>query len=109
MCQNLSLVFNIILSLRQDRTTQDIYLTNLKAISHYKDTELAVLVANKRVNDFKRSLRLRVTSDMDSLATQAWIEHQDLRNEGALEKIPNFEELFAQKSIPEVLERSVKD
>ncbi len=80
-----------------------------KAISHYDNTELAVLVSNKRVNDFKRSLRLRVTSEMDSLATQAWIEHQDLRNESALEKIPNFEELFAQNSFPEVLERSAND
>ncbi len=77
-----------------------------QAIDHYSDKELAVLVANKRITDFKHSLNLRITSDMDELGTQKWINQQDKKNETALGIIPSYNELFAKKSLPEVFSRN---
>ncbi|MEO0448231.1 MAG: glutamate synthase large subunit, partial [Verrucomicrobiota bacterium] len=77
-----------------------------EAISGYSDDQLAALVANKRITDFKRTLAMRVSSRMDRLGTYAWIDHQDRKNEAFLGKIPSFGELFAQCAFPAVLERS---
>tara|TARA_B100001057_G_scaffold216046_1_gene216338 strand:- start:2167 stop:7755 length:5589 start_codon:yes stop_codon:yes gene_type:complete len=101
-----------------DRKIKNLVLTNdfnlksllakhaLQAIDHYDDKELAVLVANKRITDFKHSLNLRITSDMDELGTQKWIKQQDKKNESALGSIPSYNELFAKKSLPEVFSRN---
>ena len=77
-----------------------------EAIMHYDDSELAALVANKRVNDFKRTLSLRISSKMDSLGTNAWIEFQDRKNLKVLGELPSFDTLFAQVAVPDILERS---
>ena len=77
-----------------------------EAIAHYDDSELAALVANKRVNDFKRTLELRISSKMDTLGTNAWIDFQDRKNEAVLGEVPSFDALFARVAVPEILERS---
>ena len=77
-----------------------------EAIAHYDNNDLAALVANKRVNDFKRTLSLRISSKMDSLGTNAWIDYQDRKNTAVLGEIPSFDALFAQVAVPDILERS---
>lgn len=77
-----------------------------QAIGHYDDVGLAALLANKRVQDFKRALAMRISSKLDRLGTNAWIEHQDKKNAAALGEIPSFDELFAQAALPDILERN---
>ncbi|MEM9367595.1 MAG: glutamate synthase-related protein [Planctomycetota bacterium] len=79
------------------------------AIEDYDDQGLAVLVANKRLSDFKRTLSLRMTTPMDSPATYAWLSHQDEKNERLLGKIPSFDELFAKRAVPDVLRACERD
>ncbi len=94
--------------------TQDFFLmSNLakhakEAIADYDDDQLAALVANKRINDFKTTLAMRVSSRMDKLGTYAWIDYQTNKIEGILGEVPSFDELFAKSAIPAVLERSSK-
>ena len=61
------------------------------------------MVANKRLNDFKKSLSLRNVLSMDSLGTYGWIIYQQRRNYLELEEIPSYEELFHKESILETL------
>jgi len=75
------------------------------ALSNYSDEELAALVANKRLEDFKRSLEMRNVLSMDSLGTYGWIIHQARRNEDVLGQIPSFETLFAQSALGPVSEK----
>ena len=74
------------------------------ALSTYSDEELAALVANKRLEDFKRSLEMRNVLSMDSPSTYGWIIHQSRRNEVVLGSIPSFETLFAQSALGAVSE-----
>ncbi|NRB03501.1 MAG: glutamate synthase large subunit, partial [Rhodobacteraceae bacterium] len=75
------------------------------AVAGYDDAELAVLVSNKRLSDFKRALSLRNILSMDSPGTYAWILHQDRKNRDALGTVPSFDELFAQEALPDVVAR----
>ena len=74
-----------------------------KAINVYDDTQLAAMIASKRINDFKETLSLRNILSMDSPGTYGWILFQSKKNLNFLKKIPCFEELFAQNTIPEVI------
>ncbi|MEM7473417.1 MAG: glutamate synthase-related protein [Planctomycetota bacterium] len=76
-----------------------------QAIEHYEESGLAALLANKRVHDFKRALSMRISSKLDRLGTNAWIEYQDRKNVEALGEIPSFDELFAQAALPDILQR----
>ncbi|MEM6383806.1 MAG: glutamate synthase-related protein [Pseudomonadota bacterium] len=71
------------------------------AVDVYGDEELAVMISNKRLLDFKEALKLRNILSMDSPGTYGWILHQDRKNVDAMGEIPSFEELFAGKSLPE--------
>ena len=73
------------------------------AISHYNDKELAVLISNKRLNDFKKSLQLRNVMSVDSLSTYGWILYQQRKNNDAIKKIQSYEELFYNQTIPELV------
>ncbi|MEM1341042.1 MAG: glutamate synthase-related protein, partial [Pseudomonadota bacterium] len=79
------------------------------AIADYDDAGLAVLVANKRLSDFKRALSLRNILSMDSPGTYAWILHQDRKNRDALGEIPSFDALFAQNALPDLLARTAAE
>ncbi|MEM6971227.1 MAG: glutamate synthase-related protein [Pseudomonadota bacterium] len=79
------------------------------AIGGYDDAELATLVADKRLKDFKRALSLRNILSMDSPGTYAWIIHQDAKNRDALGVVPSFDELFAQNALPDLLARTAAE
>ncbi len=76
-----------------------------KAVDEYDDAGLATLVANKRLNDFKRALSLRNILNMDSPGTYAWILHQNAKNRAALGEIPSFDALLAKAAVPDVAAR----
>ncbi|MEM6848704.1 MAG: glutamate synthase-related protein, partial [Pseudomonadota bacterium] len=71
------------------------------AVGEYTDQELAVMISNKRLMDFKQALSLRNILSMDSPGTYGWIMHQDQKNVAAIGTIPSFEELFAGKTLPQ--------
>ena len=82
-------------------------MNNLKkiaqtAIGAYDDQELAVMISNKRLLDFKRALALRNVTSMDSPSTYSWIIHQDQKNRRLMSDIPTFDSLFATESLPKV-------
>ncbi|MEO0484760.1 MAG: glutamate synthase-related protein [Pseudomonadota bacterium] len=76
-----------------------------QAIADYSDPELAALVANKRLSDFKSALSLRNILSMDSPGTYAWIMHQSAKNRAALGEVPSFDELFSQNALPDLVAR----
>ena len=76
------------------------------ALARYDDMEIAVLVANKRLTDFKNALALRNVISMDSPGTYSWIMFQSEKNRVALGTIPSFDELFASVALPDIAERS---
>ena len=69
------------------------------ALTRYDDSEIAVLVANKRLTDFKKALALRNVISMDSPGTYSWIMFQSEKNRVALGTIPSFDELFASVAV----------
>ena len=74
-----------------------------QAISHYNDKELAVMVANKRLNDFKKALSMRSVLSMYSLSTYGWIIYQSRRNNLAVNGVPSYEELFYRQILPDLV------
>ncbi len=88
--------------------TEDFYLMNqlLKhartAVAEYSEKELAVMVSDKRLSDFKQALSLRNILSMDSPGTYGWIMHQDMKNIEAIGHIPSFEELFSKHAMTEL-------
>ncbi|MEM1110174.1 MAG: glutamate synthase-related protein, partial [Planctomycetota bacterium] len=76
-----------------------------QALADYDDHQLAALVADKRLGDFKRSLRLRTNLAMESPGTYTWIFYQDGKNRDILGTIPSFDELFAQHALVDVAAR----
>ncbi|MEM6304987.1 MAG: glutamate synthase-related protein [Pseudomonadota bacterium] len=78
-------------------------------VEGYDDAGLAALVANKRLDDFKRALSLRNILSMDSPGTYAWILHQSAKNRAALGEVPSFDALFAEHAIPDVVARTAAE
>ena len=70
------------------------------AVSKYNDKELSVLIADKRINDFKNALKLRNVLSVDSPGTYGWILHQQRRNQEIISNMPTYEELFFNESMP---------
>ena len=79
-----------------------------KALVHYKDDEIATLVANKRLLDFKEALSKRNILSMDSPGTYSWIIHQTNKNLATLGAIPSFDELFANEALADLIDRMPK-
>ena len=73
------------------------------ALTSYSDEELAVLISDKRMRDYKRALDLRNVRLADGFGTFAWIEHQDQINRDRLGSIPSLDELFAKASSAEIV------
>ena len=73
------------------------------ALAGYDDDELAALIADKRLGDFRTALARRIVRSMDSPGTYGWILDQSRKNRERLGRIPSFEELFAGQAIPERL------
>lgn len=74
-----------------------------EAIDPFSDEDLAVLIANKRITDYKDALSQRNVLSMDSPGTYGWILHQSAKNVEKIGRLPSFEELFALKTIPPVV------
>ncbi len=72
-------------------------------LAGYDDEQLAALIAAKRVDDYKQALSLRNVLAMDSPATYGWILFQDNKNRDKLGSLPNFDELFASRTIPDLV------
>ena len=73
------------------------------ALTTYSDEELAVLISDKRMRDYKRALDLRNVRLADGFGTFGWIEHQDAINRERLGTIPSLDELFAKASSAEIV------
>ncbi|MFE6859739.1 glutamate synthase-related protein [Nocardia sp. NPDC057668] len=73
-----------------------------EAIDGFSDEDLAVMVADKRLTDYKRALSERNVRSMDSPGTYGWILFQSAKNIDRIGRLPSFEELFAHKAIPVV-------
>ena len=69
----------------------------------YSSEQLAVLIADKRLRDYKQALNLRNCLSMDSIGTYSWILRQDRKNQADLGEIPDFEELFSKSIITDTL------
>ena len=66
-----------------------------EAYSNYSDDHLAVLLASKRLNDYKTALINRSVQSIYSIGSSAWIIDQDKINKQALAGIPCIEEYLA--------------
>ncbi|MEM9206345.1 MAG: glutamate synthase-related protein [Pseudomonadota bacterium] len=77
---------------------QKLSATAKKALEKHSDMEIAVLVSDKRMKDYKTALSNRNVRLMDSIGTYGWIMLQDRTNRAAMGEIPDFETLFAQAS-----------
>ena len=85
------------------RKVQDALLKNIReAYSSFDDEQLPVLLAAKRVNDYKKALTLRDTQSINALGSTAWIIEQDRINREALEAIPSVEAHLASLNSVEV-------
>ncbi|SNR80116.1 glutamate synthase (NADPH/NADH) large chain [Methylobacillus rhizosphaerae] len=74
-----------------------------EAIEGYSDLELAVLIADKRLRDYKSALDLRNILSMDSPGTYGWIIHQSAKNVAQIGELPSLEGLFAKASMHELV------
>ncbi|MDQ8698127.1 glutamate synthase-related protein [Hyphomicrobium sp. LHD-15] len=74
-----------------------------QALSHYSDADLAVLVADKRLTDYKSALSLRNIRSMDSPGTYGWIIRQSAKNRASIGRMPSYEELFARSAVTDVV------
>jgi glutamate synthase (NADPH) large chain len=72
------------------------------AIDAFSDEDLAVLIADKRITDYKEALTSRNVLSMDSPGTYGWILHQSAKNVEKIGRLPSFEELFAIQAIPTI-------
>ncbi len=73
-----------------------------EAIDGYSDEDLAVLIADKRLTDYKEALNQRNVLSMDSPGTYGWILYQSAKNLDKIGRLPSFEELFAHQALPAV-------
>ncbi len=73
------------------------------ALQTYGDPELAALVADKRLRDYKSALALRNVLSVDSPGSYGWILHQGSKNIAVLQHLPSYEELFARAAAPDLI------
>lgn len=73
-----------------------------EALQGHNDEALAVMIADKRLRDYKEALTLRNILSMDSPGTYGWIIHQTRKNIEKIGHLPSFEELFARSSLAEL-------
>ncbi len=81
---------------QRPRKIQDALVkTNREAYSNYTDEQLAALMADKRLNDYKTAMIQRDVQSIYSIGSTAWIIEQHAINQLALAKVPNVEEYIA--------------
>ncbi len=84
------------LILERPRKLQDALVKNIReAYSQYDDAQLATLMAEKRLNDYKTTLMLRDVQSIYSIGSTAWIIEQDNINRLALAGVPSIDKNLA--------------
>ncbi len=84
------------LILQRPRKVQDALVKiNREAYSNYNDEQLAALLADKRLNDYKTALTLRDVQSIYSIGSTAWIIEQHKVNQLALTDIASIEQYIA--------------
>lgn len=73
-----------------------------EAIEDHEDGDLAVLIADKRLTDYKQALSRRNVRSIDIPGTYGWILFQTAKNLHRIGRMPSFEELFAHRATPVV-------
>jgi glutamate synthase (NADPH/NADH) large chain len=66
-----------------------------QALGHFSDEELAVLLADKRIRDYKTALASRDVTDTQALGMTAWIIAHDRLNHTVMTDILDFDQLLA--------------
>ncbi|MCK9605832.1 MAG: glutamate synthase-related protein [Methylomonas sp.] len=85
-----------ILVMDRPRKLQDALIKNIReAYSQYDDGQLATLMAEKRLNDYKTTLMLRDVQSIFSIGSTAWIIEQDNLNRQALAGLPSIDKNLA--------------
>lgn len=74
-----------------------------KALEKFSEQELAIMLADKRIRDYKKSLILRDVQSIYSLGSTAWIMSQDQLNREKMGHIPDFQEVLAEQLVKVVL------
>jgi glutamate synthase (NADPH/NADH) large chain len=83
--------------LERPRKWQDQLIKNIReAYSQYDDAQLAALMAQKRLNDYKTTLMHRDVQSIYSIGSTAWIMEQDQVNREALAGVPSVADNLAQ-------------
>lgn len=84
------------LIVERPRKIQDILVkTYREAYSNYNDEQLASLLADKRLNDYKKTLIQRDTQSIYSIGSTAWIIEQHKVNQQALAQVTHIDEYIA--------------
>jgi glutamate synthase (NADPH/NADH) large chain len=73
-----------------------------EAIGGYSDEQLAVMIAAKRLADYKEALARRNILSMDGPGTYGWIIHRHASNIEKIGRLPSFEELFAKHALADL-------
>ena len=84
------------LILERPRIVQEALVKNTReAYSNYTDEQLACLLADKRIHDYKTALINRAVQSIYSLGSTVWIIEQDRLNKQALAGLPAVEQYLA--------------
>ena len=84
------------LVMQRPRKLQDALVKNIReAYSQYDDAQLAALMAEKRLGDYKTTLMLRDVQSIYSIGSTAWIIEQDRINQDALANVPSVDKNLA--------------
>lgn len=84
------------LIMQQPRKIQDALVkTNREAYSNYTDKQLAALLAEKRLTDYKTAMIQRDVQSIYSIGSTAWIIEQHTANQQALVDVPSIEEYIS--------------
>ncbi|NOQ64698.1 MAG: glutamate synthase large subunit [Methyloprofundus sp.] len=79
-----------------------------EAYANYEDTQLAALLANKRLNDYKKALAMRDVQSIYSIGSTNWIIEQTAVNTEALLDIPSVDEYLAALNSQMVVQDIIK-
>ncbi len=74
-----------------------------KALDKFSEQELAIMLADKRIRDYKKSLILRDVQSIYSMGSMAWIIAQDRQNREKMGHIPDFSETLAEQLVKTML------
>ncbi len=78
------------------------------AYANYNDAQLATLLANKRLNDYKQALMMRDVQSIYSIGSTNWIIEQTGKNTHALADIPSVDEYLSTLNSQAVIQDIIK-